>query len=318
MKKKKIGLALCNVLLASSMVVTPVCAYTNSEAGVGAEETLSEADFSAGNPTRECEVNVEVGGGFTVTIPKKITLSGSDGKAEFTVTVKGDIGGTESVLVVPAPARTETVENHGSVDFEAGTFYMLQDPKDPVLTGVKQDDTEFTSAELAVMDSVNTTLNIGTTANGSVFADGTTQAENSVANVGKLSAGAWAGTFDFNISLVNSACTYIALTADNLATYTEVLTVDTGSNTVTFNALSYTGADDAKFRVTSIASGLWNTTDITTIVFNGKTYTVGGEAGVADVDAFNTAIKNAGLNSKADAGTDSTTAVWYDASASTS
>ena len=310
MKKKKFLMVLSTALVASTMVVTPVSAYSNSEAQVDTTKDLTQDDFSTGNPVEECEVNVEVSGGFTVTIPKKISLSGSDFKGEYEVTVKGDIGGTESVKVIPAPARTEEVTNHGSVDFAEGTFYMLQDPKDPVLTGVKQTDTEFDSAELAVMDSGDPSVNIGTTVTGSIFADGTLQGDNGVADVGKLTAGAWEGTFDFQISLVNSECTYVALTADNLASYTNVLTVDAGANKVTFSSLSYTNESSEKFKVNSIASGLWSTTAITTIEFDGKTYTVGGSEG-ADVSAFNTAIKNAGLNSKATAGTDSANAVWY-------
>lgn len=49
----------------------------------------------------ECEVYAEIGNSFTVTIPKKITLSGTTKTGSYTVTVEGDIAGTDIVKVVP-------------------------------------------------------------------------------------------------------------------------------------------------------------------------------------------------------------------------
>ena len=152
------ALAICPI---SEWGVIPV--HASESSGV----TLTESYSEAGN--QNCEVTVNVGSGFTVTIPKKITLSGADGTSPYNVTVEGDIGALETIKVVPD-------EN----------FNLQSSGKTDVTSTVTQSKTSFDYEDASKKDDSNT--RVGTTTQGSVTAQG-------------LSAGNWSGKFNFNISL---------------------------------------------------------------------------------------------------------------------
>lgn len=117
-----------------------------------------------------CEVTYELesDGLYTVKIPKKITL-GEDKSAEYTVTVSGDISSANKVTVVPDD-----------------TFLM----KDVSKGATKKGDVEAT----VTLDKQAWTWD--EVVNSSV-GKGTISAED-------LSAGSWAGTFNFAINLVDT------------------------------------------------------------------------------------------------------------------
>ena len=157
-------------ILAMALVTCPISewggvipVHASESSGV----TLTESYSEAGN--QNCEVTVNVGSGFTVTIPKKITLSGADGTSPYNVTVEGDIGALETIKVVPD-------EN----------FNLQSSGKTDVTSTVTQSKTSFDYEDASKKDVSN--VRVGTTTQGSVTAQG-------------LSAGNWSGKFNFNISL---------------------------------------------------------------------------------------------------------------------
>ena len=149
--------------------VIPVFASEATGGTVTAGATASESYSETGN--QNCEVTVNIGSKFTVTIPKKITLSGADGVSAYNVTAKGSIGALESIEVVPDE-----------------DFILISAGKADVPTTVAQTKTSFDYAD-ACMEDASGNL-VGTTATGNVSAD-----------KDKLSAGIWSGKFNFNISL---------------------------------------------------------------------------------------------------------------------
>ena len=100
MRKK----VLASLSLAAAMVATtmPAMAATEvpgghdfdthagstTEAEVCMKQTVSSEDA---DKSAQCEVYAEIGSTFTVTIPKKITLSGTDKTGSYTVSCTGDI-----------------------------------------------------------------------------------------------------------------------------------------------------------------------------------------------------------------------------------
>ena len=147
--------------------VIPVFASEATGGTVTAGATASESYSETGN--QNCEVTVDIGSNFTVTIPKKITLSGADGLCTYDVVVKGSISADEKIKVVPD-----------------ASFNLLSSGKTDVATTVSQTKTYFDYADACKKDTSSN--QVGTTAQGSVTA-------------GKLSAGIWTGKFNFNISL---------------------------------------------------------------------------------------------------------------------
>lgn len=161
-------------------------ATTNSTAAVNEVQHVESAE------DKECDVDVEVaGGGFIITLPKRVTLSGDTFAAEYSVTVKGDISGTEVVRVVPDEY-----------------FFMKQPPKTDIKSGTAQEKQQFTMDELAttgIDDQTGETINIGYTTTGEVFADGRDTNGDSTPDVGTLSAGDWEGVFKFTVSIEDVA-----------------------------------------------------------------------------------------------------------------
>lgn len=284
-KIRKAALTLGGVAMLGTMFNIPVNAAENSTASV------SETWEVTGEDTKECEVDVEVAGsGFTITIPKKIVLAGNTMTAQYEVTVKGDISGSEVVKVVPE-------------EF----FNMTQPPKDAVKTGVLQQKTEFNMTDLAKTETDSETGDetlIGTTVTGDVFADGRDLNNDGNADVGKLSAGTWEGVFVFAVSVeevsTTTQYTEVNLTSSNIAEATNI-TVDSGAGTVVIDGLTYSKTVDGvttDYKITSIASNMWDTTSITSITFNGTVYTT--TDGTNTVDAFNQAMIDANLNTSGD------------------
>lgn len=159
---KKI-VAIGAVLLTGLMFALPVYAEVTEEQNM---------DVSGGNATGTCIVEAEVGGDFTVTIPKKIVLSRDSYSSTYEVTVSGNIAGDEKVIVSPDES-----------------FEMAQANKPSVKMAVTQDVTEFLAEDLAKEDE--NALVVGTTVFGTVSVQ-----------EGSFSAGKWEGTFNFTICLI--------------------------------------------------------------------------------------------------------------------
>ena len=124
---------------------------------------VNETQDVSTDDTAECEVYAQLGTDFRVIIPKKLTLSGSTKKGAYTVDVEGDIGGTDVIKVVPEESFTLTSTGLAS---QTAT--------------VNQDKTQWSWNEI-LPDSK-------TIGNGSIEASG-------------ITAGAWNGSFWFNISI---------------------------------------------------------------------------------------------------------------------
>ena len=162
MRKKILSLALASVVLAGA--VTPASAYTNSVGAVNETQEVTE------DSTKQCEVYAEVGSSYTVTIPKKITLDGATKTGGYTVSCTGDIAGDEYVSVTPD-----------------ASFAMSQDGKDDVTASITQGTTKFRGDNYTGSLGEGEAL-MATGAVGAIDAQG-------------LTAGAWNGTFNFEIAL---------------------------------------------------------------------------------------------------------------------
>ena len=112
----------------------------------------------------------KVGSTFTVTIPKKITLSGETKAGTYNVTCNGDIAGTEFISVAPA-----------------ASFDMTQKGKADVTATVTQETTKF-RADNYTTELIAGEAKMATGATGSITADG-------------ITSGSWNGTFNFAIAL---------------------------------------------------------------------------------------------------------------------
>lgn len=150
MKKRKVALFMAMLMC---MSVTP--AY----AAVEETQELNTAE------TAEATVYADIDSVYTVTLPKTIKLDSAGKSSDYSVTVKGDIAGTDMVNVIPD-----------------SSFAMSTDGKDSVTANVTQTQTSFGYTELSANDGN------GTTITGSVAAPG-------------LTAGSWNGTFNFNVEM---------------------------------------------------------------------------------------------------------------------
>lgn len=136
----------------------------NAESSVDLPETeyITTPSLS-GDALLDCKVSVSVEGGFTVTIPKNISLSADSYSSDYIATVKGDIASNECVTVLP--------------DF---SFVLCQKGKADVGGLVSQEKTSFYPFEIAREG--------GRSVKGSV-------------TVPSLSAGSWRGVFSFYINI---------------------------------------------------------------------------------------------------------------------
>ena len=153
---RKISCILLSLLMIISMCV-PVWADTNDV------QTIS-GNSASGNLIGRTQVVSSVASSFFVIIPKTITLDSVSSTADYVVTVKGDILGSEKISVVPN-----------------STFVMTSAGKSDVVCSVTQPTKEFTIAD-GVFDGCNAGGHIATS-------DGN-----------PLTAGDWEGIFVFTIS----------------------------------------------------------------------------------------------------------------------
>ena len=149
---------------------------TMSVTAMAAGTTTSQVDASyhdiSGSGTENCTVSASQASSFSVSIPKNIVLNGSDGTAAYTVTVTGNISGTEALSVQPD-----------------SVFTLSQPGKSNLSAAVGQ----FTSSTKQTVKAtwVYSELAAGSTAYGYV----------SVGPSTPVTAGSWSGTFDFIIHL---------------------------------------------------------------------------------------------------------------------
>lgn len=147
-----------------------------SVTALAADTTTSQSDASYHdifyNGTEDCTVFVSQASSFTVSIPKNIVLNGSDGTAAYTVTVTGNISGTEVLSV--QPDSSFTLSQPGKSNLSAAVGQFTSSTKQTIKT-------TWTYSELAA----------GSTAYGYVSVNHSTP----------VTAGSWSGTFDFIIHL---------------------------------------------------------------------------------------------------------------------
>lgn len=155
-----------------------------SKATVYSEEIKTDA------PTNACEVYATQASTFSVIIPKTIILNGKKDEANtgaYVVTAKGNIGGAETIHVVPD-----------------ASFKMSQEGKEDIDATVTQAKVNFVVAERAD-EKFAAGMTADNTAKGVDATDGATA--DGLVEVTNLSAGSWAGQFNFNIEIVTDDLT---------------------------------------------------------------------------------------------------------------
>lgn len=178
MKKK----VLASLGLAMAMVATTMPAMAAEEVDGGHElsthyGSVTKAEVCKEQTIKEdeqatCDVYAEVGSEFTVTIPKALTLSGTDKNGTYKVSVEGDIAGNQYVSVTPDK-----------------TFAMKQTGKKDVTATITQAVNKFRGDNYtSELLSDGSEVKFATGATGSISA-------------ADLSAGRWNGTFNFTIAL---------------------------------------------------------------------------------------------------------------------
>ena len=155
-----------------------------SKATVYSDEITEDA------PTNACEVYATQASTFSVIIPKTIILNGKKDEANtgaYVVTAKGNIGGAETIHVVPDAA-----------------FKMSQEGKEDIDATVTQAKVNFVVAERAE-EKFAAGMTTDNTAKGVDATEGATA--DGLVEVTNLSAGSWAGQFNFNIEIVTDDLT---------------------------------------------------------------------------------------------------------------
>lgn len=161
---KKI-VSLAAVATMAAVCALPTFAYTNST------ETVNETQNISANETAQTSVYAEVGSTFTVTIPKKITLSGETKSGTYTVTCTGNIKDYRYVSVIPDSSFTITQKGKESIT--ATTVQQITKFRAEDYTGsLEADETEM-----------------GTDIEGTIHTP-------------DLTAGSWNGSFNFKITLI--------------------------------------------------------------------------------------------------------------------
>ena len=139
------------------------------------KETVYSGEITA-DSTEEVQVYATQASTFSVKIPKVIILDGQAGTAKYQVSVKGNINGVEMVSVVPT-----------------ASFKMSQDGKADITATTTQTVQKFVNTTLEGTDSSHM--------NG-VKPDAFITTEGDVSVAG-MTAGSWAGTTNFDISLTD-------------------------------------------------------------------------------------------------------------------
>lgn len=137
------------------------------------KKTVYSGEITA-DSTEEVKVYATQASTFSVKIPKVIILDGQAGTAKYQVSAKGNINGREMIKVVPT-----------------ASFKMGQDGKADITATTTQTVQKFVNTTLEGTDSSHM--------NG-VNPDAFITTEGNVSVAG-MTAGYWAGTTNFNISL---------------------------------------------------------------------------------------------------------------------
>ncbi len=161
-----------NLALATSLIFSAVPVSANTQYSDSTHEVINVDAPITEDSNSNCDVYAELGSEFKVTIPKKIVLDGALKKGTYKVTVEGDIAGLEVVNVVPDKAVT-----------------LSSKDKADVIGTIAQDKIAWTYNEILSDNKV-----LG---NGEIDAN-------------KITAGAWNGTFNFNINLSEKIITVTA------------------------------------------------------------------------------------------------------------
>ena len=141
------------------------------------KKTVYSGEITA-DSTEEVKVYATQASTFSVKIPKVIILDGQAGTAKYQVSVKGNINGEEMVSVVPT-----------------ASFKMSQSGKADITATTTQTVQNFVNTTLA--EHLNESHMNGVKPDAFI----TTEGDVSVAG---MTAGSWAGTTNFNISLTDT------------------------------------------------------------------------------------------------------------------
>ena len=162
----KIKKILSYALIGTTLMSNLIPAYANTQY-TDSSETVEEMQNTSKDDNLGCDVYAELGSEFKVIIPKKVTLDGALKSGTYKITVEGDIAGTETITVKP------------DLDFTLSSKNLPD-----ITASVSQDKINWKYNEI-LEDS-------------KILGNGLISASN-------LSAGAWNGTFNFNISLTENS-----------------------------------------------------------------------------------------------------------------
>ena len=139
------------------------------------EDAVVDSTATAESKTATVEVYATKASTYSVKIPKVVILDGATGNGAYSIGVKGDISGAQTITVAPEDADAETP----GVNFSLSEQAVLN-PKANITATVDQSKTSFTQNEITAAD--------WTTVEATVAAP-------------EITAGSWMGTFTFNISI---------------------------------------------------------------------------------------------------------------------
>ena len=161
-----------SLTLAASLIFSAMPAYANTQYTDSTHEVIDIDTPISKDDNSNCDVYAEIGSEFKVTIPKHITLDGATKKGTYNISVEGDIAGKETIKVVPEEAVT-----------------LSSKDKADVIGTIAQDKTKWSYNEIL--------------SNNKILGNGLIDAN-------KITAGAWNGTFNFNVSLTENSITVTA------------------------------------------------------------------------------------------------------------
>ena len=170
MKKKILSVFLSSVIFTSMSI--PVSAQTVSD------KTLTGSDIGDLPRTESIEVTYQQPSVYSVVIPKTISLDNSK-EATYSVTVKGDLSSGDKIVVEPVDAVDSTPELDFLMHDQSGATIKKSD----VTATITQEHTVWTTDEAGTKVDGDC---VGTSQPGTISAPG-------------LSAGVWAGTFNFSV-----------------------------------------------------------------------------------------------------------------------
>ena len=219
---------LTSMICSSSVIPTFAAEGTEGKADQVIYQTITDKSVSK---TAVTEVKASIKSSYEITLPKTMTVN--NGNNAYTVNVKGDLAGDETISVVPD-----------------ATVSLASEGKDAVVGNITQEKQTFTYADAS--KKTNDVLT-GTDAAGNI-------------NINGLTAGHWAGTFNFNVGTKENdekndedIGEDVTLTRDNLSTYGIANTGDVIIPSVV------TDSDGTKHKVTQMVYTFRNCTSLTSI-----------------------------------------------------